>query len=107
MTLRTTYGLLGDDRRAEAAMTNADGRDGSVDASAPEPSPTVSLQACVPEGLLRSMRLFIERHPHWDQYRLVQAALAGFLVQNGEPSRELTRTYLATLFPTQAEFRGR
>lgn len=88
-------------------MDNADGHGGAADVSAPEPSPTVSLQACVPEGLLRSMRLFIERHPHWDQYRLVQAALAGFLVQNGEQSRELTRTYLATLFPTQSDFRGR
>lgn len=87
-------------------MDNADGRNAAIDASVPEPSATVSLQACVPEGLLRSMRLFIERHPHWDQYRLVQAALAGFLVQNGEQSRELTRTYLATLFPSQSEFRG-
>lgn len=45
--------------------------------------PLVSLRAEVPEPLLEAMRQFIERHPNWDQYRLFQAALAGFLVQNG------------------------
>jgi hypothetical protein len=60
---------------------------------------TVSLRADVPAALLASMRAFIERHPNWDQYRLVQAALAGFLVQNGAASRDLTRCYLANLFP--------
>lgn len=60
---------------------------------------TVSLRADVPAPLLASMREFIDRHPNWDQYRLVQAALAGFLVQNGAGDRELTRCYLANLFP--------
>ncbi|MFZ9228872.1 MAG: DUF2811 domain-containing protein [Prochlorococcaceae cyanobacterium] len=50
------------------------------------------------------MQTFIERHPNWDQYRLVQAALAGFLVQNGSPSRGVTRCYLANLFPGQRSF---
>ena len=27
------------------------------------------------------MREFISSHPNWDQYRLLQAALAGFLFQ--------------------------
>ena len=64
----------------------------------------VSLQADVPEPLLQSMRGFIEAHPHWDQYRLFQAALAGFLVQNGLESREVTRWYLANLFPQKGGF---
>jgi hypothetical protein len=64
----------------------------------------VSLRAEVPEGLLTSMQSFIERHPNWDQYRLVQAALAGFLVQNGSRSRDVTRCYLANLFPAQRSF---
>ena len=64
----------------------------------------VSLTAVVPEALLASMRSFIERHPNWDQYRLVQAALAGFLVQNGLESRAVTRYYLANLFPGQSSF---
>jgi hypothetical protein len=67
----------------------------------------VSFQTAVPEALLRAMRVFIEDHPNWDQYRLMQAALAGFLVQNGMRSREITRCYLANLFPVQSRFRGR
>ncbi len=66
----------------------------------------VSLRADVPEALLVSMRTFIERHPNWDQYRLVQAAVAGFLVQNGVQSRDVTRCYLANLFPAQPGFRS-
>ena len=65
---------------------------------------TVSMQAEVPEALLQSMQRFIEAHPNWDQYRLFQAALAGFLVQNGMQNREITRCYLANLFPQQPRF---
>lgn len=64
----------------------------------------VSLRADVPAPLLLAMRQFIDRHPHWDQYRLVQAALAGFLVQNGVNNRDLTRCYLASLFPGSPRF---
>jgi hypothetical protein len=67
---------------------------------------TVSLRADVPEPLLQAMRQFIERHPNWDQYRLFQAALAGFLVQNGVKNRGVTRCYLANLFPSQKRFQG-
>jgi len=67
---------------------------------------TVSLLAEVPEPLLRAMRGFIERHPNWDQYRLFQAALAGFLVQNGVHNRAVTRCYLANLFPGGGHFAG-
>lgn len=67
---------------------------------------TVSFQAEVPEVLLASMRGFIAAHPNWDQYRLFQAALAGFLVQNGLNNRDVTRCYLANLFPAQSSFRA-
>ena len=53
-----------------------------------ESAGTVSMRAEVPEPLLQSMQGFIEAHPNWDQYRLFQAALAGFLVQNGVQTRE-------------------
>ncbi len=56
----------------------------------------VSLRAEVPEALLASMRGFIEQHPNW----------AGFLVQNGVQSRDVTRCYLANLFPGQPRFRS-
>jgi hypothetical protein len=64
----------------------------------------VSLRAEVPEPLLEAMRQFIERHPNWDQYRLFQAALAGFLVQHGVRNRGVTRCYLANLFPGHQAF---
>jgi len=65
---------------------------------------TVSLRAEVPESLLVAMRTFIDHHPNWDQYRLVQAALAGFLVQHGSQDRAVTRCYLANLFPAHLRF---
>jgi hypothetical protein len=65
---------------------------------------TVSLKAEVPETLLEAMRSFIDHHPQWDQYRLVQAALAGFLVQHGSQDRAVTRCYLANLFPAHRGF---
>ena len=58
----------------------------------------VSFQAEMPLTLHQAMADFIERCPNWDQYRLVQAALAGFLVQNGAESRELTRLYVGNMF---------
>ena len=58
----------------------------------------VSFQAERPLPLHQAMADFIERCPNWDQYRLVQAALAGFLVQNGAESRELTRLYVGNMF---------
>ena len=58
----------------------------------------VSFQADMPMPLHQAMTDFIERCPNWDQYRLVQAALAGFLVQNGADSRELTRLYVGNMF---------
>lgn len=67
---------------------------------------TVSLRAEVPAPLLEAMRAFIDRHPHWDQYRLFQAALAGFLVQHGSQDRAVTRCYLANLFPGHRGFAG-
>ena len=58
----------------------------------------VSFHAEVPEPLQAAMNDFIERYPNWDQYRLIQAALAGFLVQNGVDSRSITRLYVGNMF---------
>ncbi len=65
----------------------------------------VSLMAEVPEPLQQAMGRFIEQHPNWDQYRLFQAALAGFLVQHAAEDRAITRCYLANLFPGSGGFR--
>ncbi|MFM7311853.1 MAG: DUF2811 domain-containing protein [Cyanobium sp.] len=51
-----------------------------------------------PEDLYDAMRRFVGSHPHWDQYRLMQVALAGFLFQQGSRERAVSRHYLDGLF---------
>ena len=58
----------------------------------------VSFLAEVPEPLKEAMANFIDNHPNWDQYRLIQAALSGFLVQNGIDSRSINRIYCQNMF---------
>ncbi len=74
-----------------------------------EPCPSesvVSFHSELPAALQRSMAGFIERYPNWDQYRLIQAALAGFLVQNGVESREITRLYVGNMFSRESLIQG-
>ena len=66
----------------------------------------VSFQTEMPLPLQHAMTRFIEGHPNWDQYRLVQAALAGFLVQNGIESREITRVYVGNMFRRETLLHG-
>ena len=66
----------------------------------------VSFHAELPEPIQQAMTSFIERYPNWDQYRLIQAALAGFLVQNGVESREITRLYVGNMFSRQSLLQG-
>lgn len=58
----------------------------------------ISLEAEVPEVLFDGMREFIRHHPQWDQYRLISAALANFLFQNGSQESSVTQHYLNGLF---------
>ena len=71
---------------------------GAQEASEQIESSVISFQAQIPEQLKVAMNSFIERYPNWDQYRLIQAALAGFLVQNGINSRPVTRLYIENMF---------
>ncbi|KGG20461.1 hypothetical protein EV11_1810 [Prochlorococcus sp. SS52] len=58
----------------------------------------VSFQSRLPISLQKAMNGFIEKHPNWDQYRIIKAALAGFLVQNNVNSRSITRLYIDNMF---------
>jgi len=58
----------------------------------------VSVENQFPADLFESMVGFIEQHPQWDQYRLMQSALAGFLFQHGCQDRPVVRHYLDGLF---------
>jgi hypothetical protein len=59
---------------------------------------SVSVENQFPEDLFEAMAAFVRSHPQWDQYRLMQAALAGFLFQHGCQDRAVARHYLDGLF---------
>ena len=63
-----------------------------------ESEDTISFQTEIPKQIQQAMKVYIEEHPNWDQYRLLQAALAGFLIQNGISSRLITRLYIGNMF---------
>ena len=56
----------------------------------------------IPSYLKEAMSTFIEEHPNWDQYRLMQAAIAGYLLQKGVESREINRLYSKSMFCKKA-----
>ena len=58
----------------------------------------ISFQTEIPKPIQQAMKVYIEKHPNWDQYRLLQAAVAGFLIQNGISSRLITRLYIGNMF---------
>ena len=58
----------------------------------------ISFKCELQENLQMAMKEFFEKHPNWDQYRILQAAIAGFLMQKGFHNRDLTRLYLGNMF---------
>ena len=62
------------------------------------PANTISLEAEVPDVLFEGMREFLRRHPGWDQYSVIQSALASFLFQHGSEERCVADHYLDGLF---------
>ena len=58
----------------------------------------ISFKCELQENLQQAMKEFVEEHPNWDQYRILQAAIAGFLMQKGFQSRDLTRLYIGNMF---------
>ena len=47
----------------------------------------------VPVYLNDAIRKFIDEHPNWDQHRLMQAAISGYLLEKGVTSLEMRRFY--------------
>ena len=58
----------------------------------------ISFKCELHENLQLAMNDFLEKHPNWDQYRILQAAISGFLMQKGFQSRNLTRLYVGNMF---------
>ena len=52
----------------------------------------------VPVYLNDAIRKFIDEHPNWDQYRLMQAAISGYLLEKGVTSIEMRRFYSQSMF---------
>ena len=52
----------------------------------------------VPVYLNDAIRKFIDEHPNWDQHRLMQAAIAGYLLEKGVTSIEMRRFYSQSMF---------
>ena len=84
--------LEGEEPSCESPCLDSSDKDDASDYS------SISFLSEVPAPLQAAMTNFIEHHPNWDQYRLIQAALAGFLIQNGVDSRPVTRLYLDNMF---------
>ena len=63
----------------------------------------ISLKCELQENLQKAMQKFVEEHPNWDQYRIIQAAIAGFLMQKGFQNRDLTRLYIGNMFSMNFE----
>ena len=58
----------------------------------------ISFKFDLQRNLQQAMNKFVEDHPNWDQYRILQAAIAGFLMQKGFQNRDLTRLYVGKMF---------
>ncbi len=58
----------------------------------------VSFIEDVPVYLSDAIRKFIDEHPNWDQHRLMQAAISGYLLEKGVTSLEMRRFYSQSMF---------
>jgi len=63
----------------------------------------ISFKCELQGNLQEAMNEFVEEHPNWDQYRILQAAIAGFLMQKGFHNRDLTRLYVGNMFSMDFE----
>ena len=64
----------------------------------------VSLETELSETLYKTMKDFVLRNPTWDQYKLINSALATFLVQNGCTDNSVSEIYLNQLFTPPKSF---
>ena len=64
----------------------------------------VSLETELSETLYNTMKEFVLSNPTWDQYKLINSALATFLVQNGCTDNSVSEMYLNQLFTPSKSF---
>ena len=66
--------------------------------------PKVSLETELSESLYKTMKDFVLNNPTWDQYKLINSALATFLVQNGCTDSKVSEIYINQLFTPSKSF---
>jgi len=64
----------------------------------------VSLETELSETLYNTMKDFVLSNPTWDQYKLINSALATFLFQNGCTDYDVSEIYLNQLFTPSKSF---
>ncbi len=64
----------------------------------------ISLETELSESLYKNMKDFVLSNPTWDQYKLINSALATFLVQNGCTDNLVSEIYLNQLFAPSKSF---
>ena len=64
----------------------------------------VSLETELSETLYNTMKDFVLSNPTWDQYKLINSALATFLIQNGCTDDSVSEIYLNQLFAPSKSF---
>jgi len=64
----------------------------------------VSLETELSETLYNTMKDFVLSNPTWDQYKLINSALATFLFQNGCTDNSVSEIYLNQLFTPSKSF---
>ena len=67
-------------------------------------SPKISLETELSESLYETMKDFGLQNPTWDQYKLINSALASFLVQNGCTDNLVSEIYINQLFTPSKSF---
>ena len=64
----------------------------------------VSLETELSESLYETMKDFVLHNPTWDQYKLINSALATFLIQNGCTDSSVSEIYINQLFTPSKSF---
>tara|TARA_Y100001970_G_C14107073_1_gene788766 strand:+ start:917 stop:1174 length:258 start_codon:yes stop_codon:yes gene_type:complete len=64
----------------------------------------VSLETELSETLYKTMKDFVLSNPTWDQYKLINSALATFLIQNGCTDSSVSELYINELFTPSKSF---
>ena len=64
----------------------------------------ISLETELSETLYYTMKDFVLSNPTWDQYKLINSALATFLVKNGCTDNSVSEIYLNQLFTPSNSF---